>query len=409
MESIREIYKIGYGPSSSHTMGPRFATKLFLKDFSNANSYRVELFGSLAATGKGHLTNVAIEDVFKKIKKDVEIIWRADDFKDYHSNALTFYAYDENKKILGHKTYYSVGGGSIEVEGEKNQEKIEIYDNRFDTLEKILKYCDSEGLQLWEFVLSKEDSSIVDYIEEVWSVMVNAIKNGLDAEGVLPGGLKLQRKASMYYSKSLNHLGSMKHNSELISYALAVSEENAGGGKIVTAPTCGSCGIVPGVLYYLYKNNKLSKKKVINALLSAGLIGNIAKQNASISGAEVGCQGEVGVACAMASAAAAQIMGGSIYQVEYAAEMGLEHHLGLTCDPMLGLVQIPCIERNAMGAVRAIDHCTYVLLGDGRHKVSYDEVVDVMNETGHALPSLYRETSLGGLAMIKNSNKKSNI
>lgn len=401
MESIREIYKIGYGPSSSHTMGPRFATKLFLKDYPNASSYKVELFGSLAATGKGHLTNVAIEEVFKKIKKKIEIIWKPDEFKIYHPNALTFFAYDDNNNLLGNKTYYSVGGGSVEVENAVKKEKIELYEDQFNTLDKILKFCDEEGLQLWEFVLLKEDKSIVDYMEEVWQTMVGAINNGLEAEGVLPGGLKLQRKASMYFSKSNNLLETLKHDSELISYALAVSEENASGGKIVTAPTCGSCGILPSVIYYLYKNNNLKKRKIINALLTAGLIGNIAKQNASISGAEVGCQGEVGVACAMASAAATQIMGGSIFQIEYAAEMGLEHHLGLTCDPMLGLVQIPCIERNAMGAVRAIDHCTYVLLSDGRHKVSYDDVVSVMNETGQALPSLYRETSLGGLAKIK--------
>ncbi|MGD1822267.1 MAG: L-serine ammonia-lyase [Pleomorphochaeta sp.] len=406
MESIRELYKIGYGPSSSHTMGPRLATKLFLKDYPNADNYSVELFGSLAATGKGHLTNVAIESVFQKINKKINVIWKPEEFKIYHPNALTFYSYDKKNNLLGSKTYYSVGGGTVEVEGENKINKIELYDERFDSLDKILAFCEDEGMQLWEFVLYIEGENITEYIKEIWNVMISSIQKGLDSEGVLPGGLKLQRKASMYYSKSQNLFGSLKFDSELISYALAVSEENASGNKIVTAPTCGSCGIVPSVLYYLYKNHDLKERKIVNALLTAGLIGNIAKQNASISGAEVGCQGEVGVACAMASAAATQIMGGSIYQIEYAAEMGLEHHLGLTCDPMLGLVQIPCIERNAMGAVRAIDHCSYVLLGDGRHKVSYDEVVKVMNETGQALPPLYRETSLGGLAVIK--NKKNN-
>ncbi|MGD1816617.1 MAG: L-serine ammonia-lyase [Pleomorphochaeta sp.] len=401
MESIRELYKIGHGPSSSHTMGPRLATRMFLKDYPNASEYKVILFGSLAATGKGHLTNVAIEDVFYEIGKTIEIIWKPDEFKVYHPNALTFFAYDENKSLIAEKTYYSVGGGSVEVEGELKSNKVCLYDDRFDSMEKILAYCEQEGLQLWEFVKEIEGKSIVDFAQEIWNAMVRAIDKGLDAEGVLPGGLKLQRKASMYYSKSMNYTGSMKHNSELIAYALAVSEENASGNVIVTAPTCGSCGIVPSVLYYLYKNNKVKKKKIIKALLTAGLIGNLVKHNASISGAEVGCQGEVGVACAMASAAATQVMGGSIYQIEYAAEMGLEHHLGLTCDPMLGLVQIPCIERNAMAAVRSLDHCTYVLLGDGRHKVSFDEVVAVMKETGQAIPPLYRETSLGGLAMIQ--------
>ncbi|MGD1819477.1 MAG: L-serine ammonia-lyase [Pleomorphochaeta sp.] len=401
MESIRELYKIGHGPSSSHTMGPRLATQMFLKDYPNANAYKVILFGSLAATGKGHLTNVAIEDVFYEIGKKIEIIWKPEEFKVYHPNALTFFAYDENNNLIVEKTYYSVGGGSVEVEGELKANKVCLYDDRFDSMEKILAYCEQEGLQLWEFVKEIEGKSIVDFAQEIWSAMVRAIDEGLDSEGVLPGGLKLQRKASMYYSKSMNYTGSMKHNSELIAYALAVSEENASGNVIVTAPTCGSCGIVPSVLYYLYKNNKVKKKKILKALLTAGLIGNLVKHNASISGAEVGCQGEVGVACAMASAAATQVMGGSIYQIEYAAEMGLEHHLGLTCDPMLGLVQIPCIERNAMAAVRSLDHCTYVLLGDGRHKVSFDEVVAVMKETGQAIPPLYRETSLGGLAMIQ--------
>lgn len=409
MESIRELYKIGYGPSSSHTMGPRFATNMFLNDCPDAERYQVILFGSLAATGKGHLTNVAIEDVFNKRHKKIEIIWKSNEFKPYHPNALTFFAYDNNDKVLLEKTYYSVGGGSVEEEGKEKSDKLIVYGEQFNSMKKILDYCEAEGLQLWEFVKRIEGNSIVDYMQEVWLAMTKAIKKGLDTEGVLPGGLKLQRKASMYYSKSKNYTGSMKHNSEIIAYALAVSEENASGNVIVTAPTCGSCGILPSVLYYLNNNNKFKKSKIINALLTAGLIGNIVKQNASISGAEVGCQGEVGVACAMASAAATQIMGGSIYQIEYAAEMGLEHHLGLTCDPMLGLVQIPCIERNAMAAVRSIDHCTYVLLGDGRHKVSFDEVVEVMNETGQAIPPLYRETSLGGLALIqkwKEDNKK---
>ncbi len=401
MESIRNLYKIGYGPSSSHTMGPRFATNMFLKECPNANKYKVILFGSLAATGKGHLTNVAIEEVFYSINKPIEIIWKPEEFKSYHPNALTFFAYDESDKIILEKTYYSVGGGSVEEEGKKNLNKELIYSDEFNSMQKILEFCEKEGLQLWEFVKQIEGVSILSYMEEVWDSMVFAVKKGLETEGVLPGGLKLQRKASMYYSKSLNYTGSMKHNSEIIAYALAVSEENASGNVIVTAPTCGSCGILPSVLYYLYKNNHLTKTKILNALLCAGLIGNLVKENASISGAEVGCQGEVGVACAMASAAATQILGGSIYQIEYAAEMGLEHHLGLTCDPMLGLVQIPCIERNAMAAIRALDHCTYVLLSDGRHKVSFDEVVEVMKKTGHDIPPLYRETSQGGLAMIQ--------
>ena len=245
-----------------------------------------------------------------------------------------------------------------------------------------------------------EGEEILDYIREVWQTMKVAIQRGLNNEGVLPGGLKLQRKAAQYYAKARDFNGTIGGNALPLAYALAVSEENAGGGEIVTAPTCGSCGVLPSVLYYLMTQNELAETRVYRALLTAGMIGNIVKTNGSISGAEVGCQGEVGVACAMAGGAAAQLLGGSIYQIEYAAEMGLEHHLGLTCDPMKGLVQIPCIERNALASMRALDHALYALMSDGRHKVSFDAAVEVMMETGQALPSLYRETSMGGLALI---------
>ncbi len=267
-------------------------------------------------------------------------------------------------------------------------------------MRQILDYCAEEGMQIWEFALQFEDSEILTYMDEIWSVMNDAIERGVNAEGVLPGGLKLPRKASQFNSKAGEFTAAMGNPAFAISYALAVSEENAGGGKIVTAPTCGSCGVLPGVLYYLAKQYKFPKIRILRALLTAGIIGNVVKTNGSISGAEVGCQGEIGVACAMAGAAATQLLGGSIFQIEYAAEMGLEHHLGLTCDPMRGLVQIPCIERNALATMRSIDHCTYALLGDGRHKVSFDSVIDVMMETGQALPSLYRETSKGGLAKV---------
>jgi L-serine dehydratase len=268
-------------------------------------------------------------------------------------------------------------------------------------MKQILAYCEHEGLQIWELALQYEGKDILLYMEEIWDVMCAAIDNGLNQEGVLPGGLKLARKASQCYEKAKDVSGALDNTAIVLSYALAVAEENAAGGRIVTAPTCGSCGVLPAVLFYLYNMHKFPKIKIFRALLTAGIIGNIVKSNGSISGAEVGCQGEIGVACAMASGAAAQLMGGSIYQVEYAAEMGLEHHLGLTCDPMMGLVQIPCIERNAMAAMRSIDHCVYALFSDGRHKVPFDAVVEVMMETGHALPSLYRETSRGGLATVR--------
>ena len=398
MESLRELYRIGYGPSSSHTMGPRAAAERFIEAHPDARKVRAELYGSLAATGKGHLTDKAIRTVFQAHSIPVDILWFPDEFKPFHPNAVTF-VMTEPEEVS--ETYYSVGGGKIIKEGESGEADAAIYDDdKVGTMERLLSYCDKSGYQIWEVAIEAEGEGIMEYMGEVWSVMLDAIRRGLDAEGVLPGGLHLQRKACQAYAKARDLSGLMGSTAHAFSYALAVSEENAGGGKIVTAPTCGSCGVLPGVLYHLALEYSIPEARIQRALLTAGIIGNLVKANGSISGAEVGCQGEVGVACAMAGAAAAQLLGGSIYQIEYAAEMGLEHHLGLTCDPLMGLVQIPCIERNAMATMRAIDHASYVLLGDGHHKISFDDVVEVMMETGHALPSLYRETSMGGLARI---------
>ena len=393
MESIRELYRIGHGPSSSHTMGPRNAAEHFFSLYPSAQHYEVSLYGSLASTGKGHLTDAAIREVFSSHGKEVDIYWYPDEEKAAHPNALVIKEGDGGME----QTYYSVGGGKIVIEGEVEDASSHPYPPQFSTMRSILEYCAKEGLQLWEFVLECEGNEIIPYIEEVWAVMEEAVARGLCGEGVLPGGLKLARKASQYWAKAQQ---SMVPTALPLCYALAVSEENASGAKIVTAPTCGASGVLPGVLHYFASHEKVAKVKILRALLTAGLIGTLVKSNGSISGAEVGCQGEVGVACAMAGAAATQLWGGSIFQIEYAAEMGLEHHLGLTCDPMRGLVQIPCIERNALAAMRSLDHATYALLGDGRHKVSFDSVVNVMMETGQALPSLYRETSKGGLAKI---------
>lgn len=394
MESIRELFRVGNGPSSSHTMGPRKAAEKFLTFAKNCDRYEVDLFGSLAATGKGHLTDQAIKEI---IDKDLTINWFADIFKPFHPNALTFRGY-KNDEIL-QKTYYSVGGGRVLEEGDEISEK-HIYPENLKNMNDIVEYCVENGLNFWEFVLEYEDENIMDFVEDIYNTMVKSIKRGLENEGILKGGLKLGRKGSSYFQKAEELKGALWTQSRVMAYALAVSEENASGSVIVTAPTCGSSGILPAVLFYLKNQYKLPKVKIQRAMLTAALFGNIAKTNASISGAEVGCQGEVGVACAMASAAAAQILGGTVFQIEYAAEMGLEHHLGLTCDPLLGLVQIPCIERNAHGALRAIDCAAFALLSDGRHKVSYDDVLKTMMETGAAIPSLYRETSLGGLATI---------
>jgi L-serine dehydratase len=284
------------------------------------------------------------------------------------------------------------------VGADEPDEAVSIYP--LATMDAILEYCEQEGMQLWEYVRLCEGDGILAFLEEVWDAMQSAIRRGLETEGVLPGGLKLPRKAAQYHSKARHFGGPMGKRDMVYAYALAASEENAAGGRIVTAPTCGASGVLPAVLLYLKTVYDVSDARIIRALALAGLVGNLVKSNGSISGAEVGCQGEVGTACAMASAAATQIMGGTNLQIEYAAEMGIEHHLGLTCDPVMGLVQIPCIERNALAAARAIDHMNFVLLSDGRHRISFDDVVRVMKETGEALPSLYRETSRAGLAKL---------
>ena len=393
MESIKEIYKIGHGPSSSHTMGPKKAAELFLRRNSSAASFRVTLYGSLAATGKGHLTDQAIGKTFFPIA--VEFEWLPAVFLPRHPNAMKFEALDGNHQVTDRWIAYSVGGGTI-IDDQTVSETRLIYPE--NNLEAILSWCYNNGKSIWEYVAEHEETDIWDYLNEVWRVMQEAIKRGLEAEGPLPGVLNYPRKASAYFEKARYFEPDIKKRGMIYAYALAVSEENAAGGLIVTAPTCGACGVMPSVLKYASKFYKMSDKKILKALATAGIIGNLVKTNASISGAEVGCQGEVGTACAMASAAATQMSGGSIYQVEYAAEMGLEHHLGLTCDPVAGLVQVPCIERNAFAAARAINHNNYAMLSDGRHMISFDKIVQTMAQTGHDLPSIYKETSEGGLA-----------
>lgn len=392
MKSIKDIYKIGYGPSSSHTMGPQKAALMFKEKHPEVNKFQVTLYGSLAATGKGHLTDVAIEQTLQP--SEVEIIWKPDIVLPFHTNAMMFEAMNGGSTI-DIWTVYSIGGGDLS-EGEAAIGEEAKYERT--TMSQILSWCKETGKTFWEYVEDNEDDDIIDYLTNVWHTMKAAIEKGLEAEGLLPGTLGLQRKASTYFVKSRGYQGSMKTRSLIYAYALACSEENASGGLIVTAPTCGSCGVLPSVLYHLHTGHHFSETKIIRALATAGLIGAIVKTNASVSGAEVGCQGEVGVACAMAAAAAAQLFGGSVSQIEYAAEMGLEHHLGLTCDPVCGYVQVPCIERNAFASARALDSCSYAMLSDGNHLVGFDKVVKTMQQTGHDLPSLYKETSTGGLA-----------
>lgn len=398
MESIRQLYKIGYGPSSSHTMGPRNAAKKFGKEHPEAARFEVTLYGSLAATGKGHLTDKAIEDVLTRIAP-VDIVWQPDVFLPFHPNGMKFRAIDADGNTIGEVTQYSIGGGDVVSEGESRRTSEPVYD--MTTISDILKWCDTTGHSFWEYVDKCEDSSIWNYLAEVWDTMKKAVLRGIENEGVLPGGLGVARKATSYYMHASGYNASLKSRGLVYAYALGVSEENAAGGKIVTAPTCGSCGVLPAVLYHLHTSKGFSEQRILRALATAGLFGNVVKHNASVSGAEVGCQGEVGVACAMAAAAASQLFGGTPRQVEYSAEMGLEHHLGLTCDPVCGLVQIPCIERNAYAAARALDANLYSAFSDGRHSVTFDRIVEVMKQTGHDLPSIYKETSKGGLATIR--------
>lgn len=395
MESIKELYRIGHGPSSSHTMGPRFAAERFNKENPGAASFRVALYGSLAATGKGHLTDITIIETF--LPKQVEFSWHPEIVLPFHTNGMKFEALDVSGKTLKEWTVYSVGGGKIMDELTDNSEN-HIYEH--DSMTEIMQLVEQNGQDYWEYVKEREDEDIWDYLFEVWKAMKLSIKEGLEADGVLPGGLNLRRKASAYWIKAKGYRASLRSRSMVMAYAMAVSEQNADGGVVVTAPTCGSSGVLPAVLYHSQTAHEMSDKNIIHALATAGLFGNIIKHNASISGAEVGCQGEVGSACAMASAAANQLYGGTPQQIEYAAEMGLEHHLGMTCDPMCGLVQIPCIERNAFAALRAFDANLKAMLSDGKHLVSFDRVVKVMKETGHDLPSIYKETSEGGLAKI---------
>lgn len=398
MESIRQLFKIGQGPSSSHTMGPRKAAQIYLSELpAGTSKVVVTLYGALAATGKGHLTDKAVLDVLSPAVP-TEIAWEPDTVLPFHTNGIRFEAIGDEGKSLGSETFYSIGGGDIVREGESRQAAQSIYP--MTKIKEILGWCERTGLSYWEYVEQTEGPEIWDYLREVWQVMKNAVERGIEAEGILPGGLGVRRKAVSYYVHAAGYNSSLKSRGLVYAYALAVSEENAAGGEIVTAPTCGSCGIVPAVLYHLYTSKGFSEKRILRALATAGLFGNVVKHNASVSGAEVGCQGEVGVACAMAAAAASQLFGGTPAQIEYSAEMGLEHHLGLTCDPVCGLVQIPCIERNAYAAARALDANLYAAFSDGRHRVDFDRIVEVMKQTGHDLPSLYKETAKGGLAAI---------
>lgn len=394
MDSLKELFKIGNGPSSSHTMGPERAAKVFKERNEDAVSYKVELYGSLALTGKGHLTDYIIEETLKP--KTVEIVWMPEFVHTYHTNGMKFIALDENKVELDSWLVFSVGGGTIMEEGQQRQGGSKVYP--FGTMSQIMSWCKNNKKELWEYVVENEGQEIWEFLETIRVAMEDAVQTGLSKSGILPGTIRLQRKAQIFYRKARKDNSRTGFLGKIFAYTLAVSEENGGGGKVVTAPTCGAAGVIPGLIYALKEEYELSNQEILKGLAIAGLMGNIIKENATISGAEGGCQAEVGSACAMASAMACFILGGSLEQIEYAAEMALEHHLGLTCDPVGGYVQIPCIERNAAAAARALDAAQYALYTDGKHSISFDQVVKTMGETGRDLKEEYKETSLGGLA-----------
>ncbi len=394
MQSLKHLYKIGMGPSSSHTMGPRKAAEQFSAAYPQAASFKVTLYGSLAATGKGHLTDFAIKEGFEP--RPITITWEPTVFLPGHPNALQLQALDKADHVIAQETMYSIGGGEIRTDRQHTQPPAEVYPLR--SMAEILDYTAQHRMLLWEYVEECEGPEIWDYLATVWKTMQDTMQRGLDKRGVLPGSLNLERKARRYLHNAEHSPQYLRRMNNLFAYALACAEENASGGQVVTAPTCGSSGVVPAVCRQIQEIYGFEDTTIIHALATAGIFGNLAKTNASISGAEVGCQGEIGVACAMAAAAACQLEGGDNRRIAYAAEMGLEHHLGLTCDPVDGLVQIPCIERNALAASRALDCATYALISDGEHRISYDHVLATMMQTGLDMKKEYRETAKGGLA-----------
>ena len=398
MKSIREIYKIGKGPSSSHTMGPERAALQFLKEYPDAARYQVILYGSLNKTGVGHGTDSVLRETLGPDK--TEIIFSPDEWEGMHPNTLDLIAFDEEGSKLGRQRVESIGGGDIRFPGQKKAEGEEVYIEH--SFAEIADFCKWRYItKLSDYVELNEGPEIWDFLNTVWQVMKNAIDEGLKAEGVLPGGLNVQRKAKFLYEQTpkTDEPGLVEFQ-RIAAYAYAVAEQNAGNGTIVTAPTCGACGIVPAVLKYAQETKGFTDERITRALATAGIIGNLTKTNASISGAECGCQAEVGTACSMAAAALAELYNQNLDQVEYAAEVAMEHHLGLTCDPICGLVQIPCIERNAVAAMRAMNACNLSYFLTGSRNISYDMVCRAMKETGINLNHRFRETSEGGLAKI---------
>lgn len=396
MKSIRQVYKIGYGPSSSHTMGPEKAARRFSALCPGAERFKVILYGSLAKTGKGHGTDAVIKKTLAPLP--VEIVFDKTTDGLPHQNTLDFFAYAGDELLL-RKRYMSIGGGDIIAEGETAQDEPEVYEQK--TFTEISEYCKSHNIRMSEFVRQVEGDEIFSYLAEVWDTMQQTVLEGLSATGVLPGGLNVERRAQQLYNQRHMDESKVTYETRMVcSFAFAVSEQNADGGKIVTAPTCGSCGVLPAVLKFYKGERGYKDENILDALAVAGIIGLLVKTNASISGAECGCQAEIGTACAMAAAALAELFGMGIDQIEYAAEIAIEHHLGLTCDPIYGLVQIPCIERNAVAAMRAINAVTLGNFMTFTRKISLDLIIKTMYDTGRDLNRIYRETADGGLAKL---------
>lgn len=394
MKSIRRLYKIGVGPSSSHTMGPVKATERFFAEHGDADSYVVTLYGSLAMTGKGHGTDVAIRRAFGN--RNVTVLFDRET-KCVHPNTMEFVGCKNGEAPVSMQIF-SVGGGDILVAGENFSEGDDVY--KHDNFRQIKDYCRERNMRLWEYAVQCEGEAILDYMQEIWQVMQNCVTEGLATDGVLPGGLNVERRAKKLLNESNDVTRHTRRDRIVAAYAFAVGEQNASGGTVVTAPTCGASGVVPAVMVYAKRQQGYTDAEICRALLTAGIVGNVVKSNASISGAECGCQAEVGTASSMAAAALAELYSMTLDEIEYSAEVALEHQLGLTCDPVNGLVQIPCIERNAVGAMRAINAVSLAtFLADSR-KISFDTVVKAMYETGKDISDKYRETSTGGLAKV---------
>ena len=396
MKSLVELFKIGRGPSSSHTMGPERACKVFMEQHPEADEFQVILYGSLAKTGKGHGTDQVIEKTLAPFP--CEVVFDAMETNIPHPNTMDMIGLKKGVETARARVM-SVGGGSISFENESVIESPEIYPEHM--FSDIAAYCKKHSLRLWEYAAERENSDLWEYMDQVWSVMKRSVLCGLEDEGILPGGLSVKKKAkALFGSQHVDESAETRENRMVCAFAFAVSEQNASGEQIVTAPTCGAAGVLPAVLYYQQQKNKYSDRQILQALVTAGIVGNLIKTNASISGAECGCQAEIGSACAMAAAALGELFSLDIDKIEYASEIAIEHHLGLTCDPICGLVQIPCIERNAVAAMRAINAVSLAsFLWDSR-KISLDKVIKTMKETGRDISASYKETSEAGLAKI---------